>query len=318
MKRSDPRYFAGQVIVLLLLLRACDAVAQPLPPVYFDDVVEKRLASATESEWKFERFCPVSTDGVAMRVLQSYGSMFVANEKVKLPWTCILKGEGEALRYQKQLEKKPLEINGIHIALQTAASTSLESAIAEASMNGLQITPLDGAIAGARSYGDTLMLWNSRVFPGMEFWIRRGRLPTEARDELARLELQQKVAKILEWESQGMFFSTDRTRSIFTSTAPPGTSQHIALVAFDVVEYWNLQVRAIMNKHGWFQTVVDDPVHFTYLGFPESELPSRGLLGVFKRGQLYWIPNMPPRPAVGKLLQSSADIDGGQAQRRPQ
>jgi hypothetical protein len=128
------------------------------------------------------------------------------------------------------------------------------------------------------------MIWNSRVFPAMDFWIRRGRLPETARDEIARLELPKKLEKILEWESQGIYFSTDRTRSVLTSTAPPGTSQHLALIALDVVEFRNPTVRGVLNKNGWFQTIVDDPAHFTYLGFSETELPSRGLLASLKAG----------------------------------
>jgi hypothetical protein len=192
------------------------------------------------------------------------------------------------------LQRRQLEIRGERIDLQTAASTALETAIAEATAVGASITPLDGTIAGGRSYGDTLMLWNSRVFPAIEFWIKRGRLPVEAREEIARLDLRNKILKILEWESQGIFFSTGRTRSILTSTAPPGTSQHLMLIAFDVTEHWNPDVRGALNRNGWFQTVIDDPPHFTYLGFPEAELPSRGLTAVAKGGHVYWIPNMPP------------------------
>ena len=285
------------LLTLLLCVVCCQpAPAQPLGPVYFERVLEKRMSSESAAgHWDFEKFCPVSTDVVAMRVLQSYGSLFVANDLVRLPPKCVMKGEGEVLHYQKKLQKTKIYIRGVSIHLQAAAAAALEAAVSEATLNGLVITPLDGTIAGGRSYGDTLMLWNSRFFPAMEFWIKRGRLPIEARDEIARLELQKKVAKVLEWESQGIFFSTGRTRSILTSTAPPGTSQHIALAAFDVTEHWNPDIRWIMNRNGWYQTVIDDPPHFTYLGFPESELPSRGLIAVSKGGNQYWIPKMMPR-----------------------
>jgi hypothetical protein len=307
------------VVQLLLIASAFRCFSQPLKPVYFDDVLGKRVsAAATGNEWNLEQFCPVSTSVVSLRVLQSYGAVFVANDSVKLPSTCIYKGDGEVTRFQKSVERKPIDVNGVRIDLQARAASALESAIGEAAAVGLTITAFDGAIAGGRTYGDSLMLWNSRVFPAMEFWIKRGRLSAADRDSLARLDLSDKIAKVLEWESQGIFFSTDRTRSIFTSTAPPGASQHLALLAFDVTEYWNSNVRAILNRNGWFQTVVDDPVHFTYLGFPESELPARGLTAVAKRGQLYWIPNMLPRPAVGKLVESSAERDADAANRRPQ
>ena len=66
------------------------------------------------------------------------------------------------------------------------------------------------------------------------------------------------------------------------------------LIAFDVTEHWNPDVRGALNRNGWFQTVIDDPPHFTYLGFPEAELPSRALTAVAKGGHVYWVPNMPP------------------------
>ncbi|MEP7149413.1 MAG: hypothetical protein ABI857_11075 [Acidobacteriota bacterium] len=292
------------VISSFLLLTVASRVgfAQPLKPVAFSHVLEKRLSSEISGgEWNFENFCQVSSDVVSRRVLESYGSMFVANESVKLPPTCVHKGEGDVLRYQRKLGRKSLVIDGVQIDLQAAATDALAASIAEAAAMGLRITPLDGAIAGGRSYGDTLMLWNSRFFPAMEFWIRKGRLSPADRDLLARLDISGKVAKVLEWESQGIFFSTDRTRSILTSTAPPGTSQHLALLAFDVTEFWNPNVRSLLNRNGWFQTVVDDPAHFTFLGFTESELPARGLIAVSKGGRQYWVPNLPATPWPSNL-----------------
>ena len=282
------------VLLVFAMLFVNAGGAQSPPPVDFESVIEKRQTSENPTAgFTFEKFCPVATDEIARRVLQSYGAIFVASDAVRLPTTCVFKGESDVLAFQKKLQRRQLEIKGARIDLQSAASIALEAALTEATTVGSSITPLDGAIAGGRSYGDTLMLWNSRVFPAIEFWIKRGRLPVEARDEIARLDLRNKILKILEWESQGIFFSTGRTRSILTSTAPPGTSQHLSLIAFDVTEYWNPDVRVALNRNGWFQTVIDDPPHFTYLGYAESELPSRGLIAIAKGGQVYWVPNMP-------------------------
>ena len=292
-------FFPVMVLLLLALSRPERGDAQPplsTPPVYFE-VLEKRLAPASSAgDVDLEKFCPISTDIIAMRVLQSYGSVFVARDTIKLPETCVARGDGEIRKFQQKIEKTSLEVHGIQLEFQTPAATALQSSMDEAAMLGLQITPLDGAIAGGRSYGDTLMLWNSRVFPALEFWIRRGRLSPDSRDEIGRLDLHKKIEKILDWESQGIYFSTDRSRSILTSTAPPGTSQHLYLVAFDVTEFWNPQVRSILNRNGWFQTVIDDPAHFTYLGFSEADLPSRGLIAVAKGGYQYWAPDLQPRP----------------------
>jgi len=274
-----------------VLIFAIASSAQPLNPTTFDKFLEKRFAVSNAS-WNPETFCPVSTSMVARRVLEAYGSMFAAHEQVVLPRTCVQRGEAEVRNYQKSLEIKPLDFGDKKITLQRAAADSLNAALTEATEKGLKLSPLDGSIAGGRTYGDTLMLWNSRFFPALDFWIDRGRLTQADRDEIARLELQKKVEKILEWETQGIYFSTDRSRSILTSTAPPGTSQHLALVAFDLVEYSNPETRAIMNRNGWFQTVIDDPAHFTYLGVAETDLPGRGLRAIYKGTQLYWIPNL--------------------------
>ena len=290
-------------------LNCCSATAQPMQQIYFDQYLEKRNAPAGGADaWAFEKFCPVSTSVIARRVIESYGSMFVANDSVNLPATCIHSGEAQVLAFQKKIPRTPIEIRGVPINLQSAAAQALQLAIDEASCSGVTISPLDGSIAGGRSYGDTLMLWNARVFPALSFWSHRGKLTAIDIDGLAKLDLEKKIEKILEWESQGIYFSPDRTRSILTSTAPPGTSQHLALLAFDVVEFRNPPVRATLNKNGWFQTIVDDPAHFTYLGLPESELPGRGLIAVAKGGHQYWIPHLPSR-AVGAVYESSAVIE---------
>jgi hypothetical protein len=211
---------------------------------------------------------------------------------------------GGEIRYGTTIDRIVLEhgssgrVRGVRIDLQSAAAQALQQSIDEAAAIGLTISALDGPIAGGRSYGDTLMLWNSRVFPALSYWMRQGRLNSVDIDELGKLDLEKKVEKILEWESRGIYFSTDRSRSILTSTAPPGTSQHLSLLAFDVVECWDPQVRSILNRNGWFQTVIDDPGHFTYLGLPETELPSRGLTAIAKGGYMYWIPNMSPPVAT--------------------
>jgi hypothetical protein len=78
------------VILMLVVLRCCSVNAQPLQVVYFDQYLEKKNSS---SAWAFEKFCPVSTSLIARRVLESYGSMFVAHESVNLPPTCVQKAK---------------------------------------------------------------------------------------------------------------------------------------------------------------------------------------------------------------------------------
>lgn len=278
--------------LVLLTIFPLTVFTQPLEVPTFETVLSNRYKKADLS-WTFESFCPVSTNIVAARVLAEYGAVFAATESVTLPTGCMYRGESEVLRFQKGLNKKTVEPGGARVTLQTTAGDALQKAMGEAYLEGLTITPLDGAIAGSRTYGDTLMLWNGRFFSALDHWTRSGRLTAADRDMISRLDLQKRIEKIIEWESQGIYFSTSRTRSIFTSTAPPGTSQHLSMLAFDVVEYGEPGVIAIMNRNGWYQTVIGDPPHFTFLGIPEPELPGRGLLQVAKGNYRYWVPNLP-------------------------
>ena len=288
-------------LVALLTLGVYDSSSQtpPPPPIYFEQFLTKRFSKPTDKEpWTVERLCPVSSSVVARRVFSEYGAMFSASDSVIVPDACIYPGEADVVRYQSTMTTEVLEFGNVRIELQRAAGEKLRAALTEAQTLGLRITPLDGAIAGRRSFGQTLMLWNSRFIPGLEFWIKRGRLAESDRNDITALELPQKIEKVLEWESRGIYFSTSRTRSILTSTAPPGASQHLGLIAFDVVEYGDAEIQAILNRNGWYQTIVDDPPHFTYLGVPEIELPSRGLRSVQKGGYKYWLPNLTPPPAL--------------------
>ena len=282
------------IIFTLLFLTAVEmSPAQPSPATApsFESFLLDRNRSVNP-KWDPEKFCPVSTNLIAARVLREYGSIFAATDAVTLPPTCIFNGESDVLWFQKNLKKQTVETGGIRLEFQLEATKALQKAIDEAAALNLSITPLDGAIAGSRSYGDTLRLWNGRFFSALDYWTRQGKLTEADRDTIIKLDLEKRVEKIIEWETAGVYFSTDKTRSIFSSVASPGASQHLSMIAFDVVEYGRPEVRAILNQNGWFQTVIGDPPHFTYLGLPESELPMRGLRAVYKGSQMYWIPNM--------------------------
>jgi hypothetical protein len=102
----------------------------------------------------------------------------------------------------------------------------------------------------------------------------------------------EQVPEIFKLEAKGIFFSKDLSKSIIYSVAPPGTSQHLSMLALDIKEHNNSEVREILAKHGWFQTVISDLPHFTYLGIPENELESYGLKKVVDDGRVFWIPDL--------------------------
>ena len=288
LRRSFTYYLLFTTLLIALPL---GAPSQPLRSFSFEEYLTARFTPANPS-WNLGTLCPVDSNVVAARVMREYGSMFVAGDSIELPDTCMFGGEPEVKRFQKKLKTKTVYSGGLPITLQLKAAEGLQASIEQAALEGFSIRPLDGAIAGSRSYGDTLMLWNGRFFRALDYWTRRGSLTAEDRDAISRVDLQKRIEMIIEWEARGIYFSTDRTRSIFTSTAPPGASQHLSMIAFDVVEYGQPTVREILNSNGWFQTVVGDPPHFTYLGLHEGELARRGLQLIARGSHRYWVPNL--------------------------
>ena len=70
--------------------------------------------------------------------------------------------------------------------------------------------------------------------------------------------------------------------------APPGTSQHLWGLAIDLQVSTSAQ-RQALNENGWFQTVVSDLPHWTYLGWSEDDLPKFGLQQKTVQGIKYWV-----------------------------
>jgi hypothetical protein len=237
-----------------------------------------------------ECFCPAA-DALARRVLEEYGAMFVA-EGVRLPPVCVFETEGEVESFQLEAGWRAAEFGGAVVELQPAAMGALLRACEEARSLGLSITPRGGAEAARRNFEDSLRLWRSRCDPALEHWCGQGRLDESEAERVRRLPLREQVAAVLELERAGLFFSKDLSKSILRSVAAPGASQHLAMLAFDAAEFQDARVRDLLARHGWFQTVLSDLPHFTYLGLEESELPSHGLRRVEEFGQTFWVPDI--------------------------
>ncbi len=231
------------------------------------------------------------SDGVGQRMLKEYGSLFVARGGATPPNTVIFKNEAEVSSYQSGLAKASENLGGFNIELQAAAMKNLKDAIAEAKQANLTITPR-GADSGKRDYSGTVELWASRVNPGLTHWVGKGKLSESEAAKIRSLSPFEQVPEIFRLESNGMFFSKDLSKSIIYSVAPPGTSQHLSMLALDVSEHDNGRVRDILARHGWFQTVVSDLPHFTFLGVAENQLPGLGLKKVSDGGRAFWLPNL--------------------------
>lgn len=273
---------------------------QPLPssfpqqdePVAFAAPFYVALEKALgQRKLKLESVCAID-DRVARRVLEEYGAIFVATEEVLVPPVCIFMSEEEVQRFQNRAGVLAKVIGEVVIELQPAAMRSLLAARVEAHRQGIDITPRGGAEAARRSYADTLRLWNSRIMPALDHWTGCDRLSNDQAAMVACLEPHQQIAHVLELERAGLFFSKDFSKSVLYSVAAPGASQHLSMLAFDAAEFRDERVRHILARHGWFQTVVSDLPHFTFLGRREPELPELGLQRVEAAEQVFWIPDV--------------------------
>ncbi|MET0625219.1 MAG: hypothetical protein ABW250_19940 [Pyrinomonadaceae bacterium] len=238
----------------------------------------------------FEDFCPAG-DTLTRRVLEEYGAMFVA-EGVRLPAACVFESAEAVERFQREAGWRAETLDGSTVELQPPAMSALVDARAAAAHAGLLITPRGGSEAARRSYADSLRLWRSRCDPALDHWCAEGRLGGEEAERLRRLPLREQASAVLELERGGIFFSKDFKKSILQSVAAPGASQHLAMLAIDIEEFADPRVCRVLSRHGWFQTVLSDLPHFTYLGLEERRLASRGLRRVESAGQIFWVPDM--------------------------
>lgn len=270
----------------IIIARSVNLV--PNPRSLFYQVLEDALS---ERDLTLTEVCPPD-DAVATRVLREYGAMYVGSKDILPPPLCLFTSEESVASFQRAAGFAAAKIGNDVVELQPAAMKAFLKARAAALAEGLNITPRDGAEAARRNYADTVRLWNSRFLPALNHWQELGRLTADQTERLRTLATIEQVAEVLELEKQGIFFSKDFSKPVLYSIAAPGASQHIAMLAFDINEILEVRVRELLGEHGWFQTVLSDLPHFTFLGLKEDELPSRGLKSVIADGRKFWIPDV--------------------------
>ncbi|MEQ1603730.1 MAG: hypothetical protein ABL999_02580 [Pyrinomonadaceae bacterium] len=230
------------------------------------------------------------TDDAGRLLLREYGAVFLARNGAMPPKKVVFRDEADVSAYQSTLQRSSESIGGLNVELQSAALSALQKARAEAQQAGLSISPR-GADSAKRGYNQTVSLWASRVNPGFVYWVGKGRVTQAEANRIKALSPYQQVPEILRLEQSNIFFAKSLDKSIIYSVAPPGTSQHLSMLALDVEQNEDKKVRAILAQNGWFQTVVSDLPHFTYLGVMDSELAGLGLKQVQNGGRTFWIPD---------------------------
>lgn len=231
--------------------------------------------------------------GVGRQILAAYGAMFLARG-VRLPPVVIFPNAQACAAWQNSVPQMRRRIYGHWVDLQIRPMQALLAAEAAARRQGLKIIPR-GHGASRRDYAGTVALWQSRVDPGLRYWVGHHRLAAARAAAIRQMPIAQQVGVILQLQTRGMFFSLGEKKNILYSVAAPGTSQHIAMLALDVQDTANPELRRILEAHGWFQTVLSDTPHFTYLGLPQSQLAAMGLKRVIWGGRPFWVPNLPHR-----------------------
>lgn len=231
------------------------------------------------------------SDSVGQKLLREYGSMFVARGGATPPSKVVFKDETEVSAFQASLKTEREQIGGFQMELQAAAMTALQKAIKEAESAKLRITPR-AADSARRTYDETVGLWASRVDPALKYWVSKGRIKQADADRIKAMSPFEQVSEVLKLEESGIYFSKDLSKSIIYSVAPPGTSQHLSMLAFDVNEHENAEIRRILSNNGWYQTVTSDLPHFTFLGVPDNELPEMGLKKINDSARTFWVPDI--------------------------
>jgi hypothetical protein len=233
------------------------------------------------------------TNKTAGFLLYRYGAVLVASGGIMPPPVIVFSNEDAVQRWQSSITTERTQIDGIAIELQAPAMTSFLEARKEAIAVGLDITPR-GKDASKRDYADTMRLWESRVKPGLAHWVALHKLDATEAKRIAALSPLDQAGEILRLERDGIWFSPSFKSSIFSSVAPPGASQHLSMLALDINEHNDRRVRAILARHGWFQSVEGDLPHFTYLGVAEAELSGLGLLKTDPKEsperRAFWVP----------------------------
>lgn len=231
------------------------------------------------------------SDDAGRLLLREYGAVFLARGGAAPPKKVVFRDEADVLAFQATLKQSTEQIGGIKVVLQEAAINALRAARADAAKSGLTISPR-GADSARRGYNQTVSLWASRVEPGLDHWVAKGKVDRSEAARIRSLSPYQQVSEILRLEQDKIFFARSLDKSIIYSVAPPGTSQHISMLALDVKEFDNARVREILADHGWFQTVVSDLPHFTFLGVKKTELNKLGLREEKNSGRSFWVPNL--------------------------
>ena len=262
------------------------AVPGPKPPTGAEDELSARFLAAIKTHR-----VAVPDDRLGRRLLAEYGALYVCKAAgVSFPEVMRFADQPALTRFQTAAHPTAVKLGRTVIELQPPAAQALEEALSDAKREHLTISARGGPSAARRSMSEATGFWKKRVENALAHWTKAGKLTPARAAAIRAMPLAEQIEAALEEEDQGHFFALSLDKTVLRSTAPPGSSQHHAMLALDVEEHESAKVRALLARHGWFQTVVSDLPHFTYLGAAESELAGLGLGRVEAESRTWWLP----------------------------
>ena len=236
----------------------------------------------------------IATTAIERLLFTEYGAIFAT--QATPPPVILFADEDQVRQFQFRLDTSKFRLGDLILELQSVAVDSLLEAVDDASRQGFSITPR-AVDAARRSYSETVSLWRRNVERGLDHWCSLGRLSSIEAKYILELNISDQVAAILQQEERkAIYFGTYFDKSILSSVAAPGSSQHLSMLAFDVLENDDEHTERLLGLHGWFRTVPGDLPHFTYLGLTSDMLAGACLMlktlthsnKVFR----FWVPDI--------------------------
>ncbi len=193
--------------------------------------------------------------------------------------------------FQDGLQTGVVEVGGVSVTLQEPAAQALARARDELAAAGVAIR-FQGKRPGARTWSEGHGAWTRRLRTSLEHWVGEGRLPASERDRILALPPDPQLRAVLDLEARGLWCNTYYNRTILSSVAAPGSSQHHAMLAVDVQPAKDPRVIEVMARHGWHRTVWSDRPHFTFLGVGPEALEGMGLRPKTWAEATFWVPDL--------------------------
>jgi hypothetical protein len=237
--------------------------------------------------------CKPESDKIDEKILYEYGAVYLSKD-AKLPKKCRFENETDVDQFVKDEASIIAPANKFSFGkfyLQPQAKASLGRVFDELGGYKFVARKCNKSTTCTLGINDD---WSLRTFSDTVFnWFG---LRSMTLDQTKWKKIKEEISDFDKNGKQKEFNSRPRMLKV----AIPGASQHHLGLAVDVNDKTSETGLVCgdacvdaLEKNGWYRTVRFDRFHYTYLGYPKSELASRGLKKVQCSDTFtYWVPNV--------------------------